>query len=279
MKKSKILIIGGDFINLFFEKKLMRSAAALTYYLTLSVFPVLICLSLLLGSFKIDPASVESLLDGVFPSGTIDLIEDYLSYVNTNNSPTLFWAGIILLFTTSSGAFRCITTTMVDIQGRALFSGFWGTLFSFVFSIIFLVMMYLSVAVVITGKWFINWLQNYFHISWFLFQWHWLRFIFLFAVMFLIIYIIYWLCTPKKIDHRVFTGAFVSAIAVIVISIIFSAFITYSSRYSLVYGSLVSVIIMMVWLYACATTLLSGNLLNFVLNKNRRGFYDEDAAG
>lgn len=275
MKKSKVMIIGSDFLSLFFEKKLMRSAAALTYYLTLSIFPVLICLSMLLGSLKIDPLSVESLLDGVFPAGTIEIIRDYLGYVNTNSSSTLLWAGIILLVTTSSGAFRCITTTMVDIQGRALFSGFWGTLFSFVFSLIFLAMMYLSVGIVVTGKWFINWLQTFFHISWFLFQWHWLRFIFLFAVMLLIIYIIYWLCTPKGINHRVFSGALVSALAIIVISIVFSAFISYSSRYSLVYGSLVSVVVMMIWLYACATVLLSGNLLNFVLNKNARGFYDD----
>jgi membrane protein len=47
-------------------------------------------------------------------------------------------------------------------------------------------------------------------------------------------------------------------------SILFSWFISMSTRYSLVYGSLVSIVVMMVWLYLCGNILLAGNILSSV---------------
>ncbi|MEA4954313.1 MAG: YhjD/YihY/BrkB family envelope integrity protein, partial [Pseudoflavonifractor sp.] len=47
-------------------------------------------------------------------------------------------------------------------------------------------------------------------------------------------------------------------------SVLFSWFIGLSSRYSLVYGSLASVIILMVWLYLCGNILILGNCVNRV---------------
>ena len=43
-----------------------------------------------------------------------------------------------------------------------------------------------------------------------------------------------------------------------------------SARYSLVYGSLASVIIMLVWLYLCGNILIMGNVVNFVLFTHRK---------
>lgn len=45
---------------------------------------------------------------------------------------------------------------------------------------------------------------------------------------------------------------------------VFSFLIDLSSRYSLVYGSLTSIIILMVWLYVCGNILLVGAVINYV---------------
>ena len=56
-------------------------------------------------------------------------------------------------------------------------------------------------------------------------------------------------------------------------SILFSWFIGMSSRYSLVYGSLASLIILLAWLYFCGNILLMGAVVGQVvrqrLNKKR----------
>ncbi|MFR6185414.1 MAG: YhjD/YihY/BrkB family envelope integrity protein [Lawsonibacter sp.] len=49
-----------------------------------------------------------------------------------------------------------------------------------------------------------------------------------------------------------------SAAALVACSVLFSWFIGMSSRYSLVYGSLASLIILLVWLYFCGNILLLG---------------------
>ena len=46
-----------------------------------------------------------------------------------------------------------------------------------------------------------------------------------------------------------------------------------SSRYSLVYGSLASIIIMLVWLYLCGNILLIGNLFNCVWYRHKKVKY------
>ena len=53
-------------------------------------------------------------------------------------------------------------------------------------------------------------------------------------------------------------SSLVCALALVTASALFSWFIGLSSRYSLVYGSLVSIIILLVWLYFCGQILFLG---------------------
>ena len=53
-------------------------------------------------------------------------------------------------------------------------------------------------------------------------------------------------------------------------SILFSWFIGMSSKYSLVYGSLASVIILLLWLYLCGNILILGNVFNCVWYKRKK---------
>ena len=53
--------------------------------------------------------------------------------------------------------------------------------------------------------------------------------------------------------------------ALTISSMIFSYFMENSTKYSLVYGSLTSVIILLVWLYLCGNILVIGSLVNCVI--------------
>ena len=56
-----------------------------------------------------------------------------------------------------------------------------------------------------------------------------------------------------------------AALAIVAASVLFSWFIGMSSRYALVYGSLASLIILLVWLYLCGNLLLLGAVVGRVL--------------
>ena len=42
------------------------------------------------------------------------------------------------------------------------------------------------------------------------------------------------------------------------------------SRYSLIYGSLASLVVLLVWLYLCGNILILGNVFNFVWYRHRQ---------
>ena len=60
-----------------------------------------------------------------------------------------------------------------------------------------------------------------------------------------------------------------TALTMVASSGIFSLFIGMSSRYALVYGSLASLIILLVWLYFCGNVLLLGAALCRVWTRRR----------
>ena len=59
-------------------------------------------------------------------------------------------------------------------------------------------------------------------------------------------------------------GAVAAAILIVLVSVLFSWFISMSSRYPLIYGSLASIVIFMLWMYICGQILIMGNALNVV---------------
>jgi membrane protein len=60
-------------------------------------------------------------------------------------------------------------------------------------------------------------------------------------------------------------GALVASILIVAVSSVFSNLISASVNYPIIYGSLASLIILMVWVYICSIILIMGNVFNFVL--------------
>ena len=126
--------------------------------------------------------------------------------------------------------------------------------------------------IIVTGRWFIRLLSEHFNLGGALFDWEWLRFILLFLILFLILSVVYRLTVPREKPARhVVTGACVASAALVIVSIIFSSFISLSSRYPLVYGSLASVVVLMVWFYVCGIVLIAGSIVNLMIYRAEQG--------
>ena len=136
---------------------------------------------------------------------------------------------------------------------------------SFLYSAVFLVGIYLSVVVVATGDWFIDLLDRWFHVGDMLASWTWLRFVLLTGIIMLLLLLLYRSVTPvNRPALPVLPGAVVGGLAILVVSIVFSTMISASARYTLVYGSLASLIILMLWLHLMGTIILIGGLVNLL---------------
>lgn len=263
--KNKFVSTARSLVDVYVKHHVARSAAALSYSLTLSIFPILICVSAILASLHIPSQGFVDMLENIIPAGAIDILSDFLVYVGNTDSTVIIIVGLSVMITSSSAGFRTIMGIFSDIQGASRFSGVFGMLFSFILSFAFLIVIFASALIIISGSWLLQFLETYFSVGNILAIWQWLRFVLLFLLLFSVIYLLYFAAAPKatKRLHRL-PGAMVSSVLLVGVSIVFSSMISQSAKYTLVYGTLASFIILLVWLYLCSIVLIMGNVYNIV---------------
>ncbi len=252
-------------IEIYTEQRVPRSAAAMAYYFTISIFPVLIVAYAVLSGFNISQANLAKVLTQVIPADAADVIVDFLKYVGGNQSAFMVVVGIVVTLTSSSAAFRSLMRIMADIQGKPRYKGIGTAIYSLVLSLGLLAAIYASGLVIVSGEWLLSFLERSFNISLFAI-WQWERFAALFIIMLSVIYLIYLSTAPReKTKVRRMPGAAIASVLLVAVSIIFSKLISMSANYPLVYGSLASFIILMFWVYICSIIVVMGNVFNCVV--------------
>lgn len=263
-----------EMVELYFSKHVGRAAAELAYFLILTLFPILICINAFIGVIHVNAEGILEYLQPFLPPGLLSIVSEYLRYITVNESPALLAAGLIMTLFSASAAMRSLMNEMDEIYGQKGLRGVRQILASVVFSVLLLIAIYLSMVVVMTGRWFFRFLEQHmpFHLpvlaNW---DWQWIRFLLLFGVVFCLVFVVYRMSAPLgKPRAPVLTGALVASVALVAASMLFSLFIGMSSRYSLVYGSLASVVILLLWLYICGNVLILGNVFNRVWYERRK---------
>ena len=261
-----------DVVEVYVDRRVSRSSAELAYYLLMTIFPLLIMIVAAVGMLPLDEDVVTNFLVTVIPSQSFDLLSDYVSYVLSHQSSGLFWAGLIMSITASSAAFRSLLAISEEIYGRKTFRGIWFMLTSLLFSVLLLVLVYVSLIVVLTGGWFFQWFRSFFYMLPLPTNLRWIRLVILGGVALLCLLLLYRVTAPWGNKRPpVLKGAFSIALLLVAASALFSIFISFSARYSTVYGSLASVIILMIWLYLVGNIVILGNVLNYGWWRRKQG--------
>lgn len=262
-----------EMAELYFSKRVSRSAAELAYFLILSVFPLLICVNAFLGLLPLDTNAVMDAAAPFLPRESLPVVAEYIRYISGNQTPGMLAAGVVMILFSASAAFRALMDVMDDLYERKSYKGVGQLIASLVFSVLFLVTIYLSIVVVLTGEWLFQLIERYLpvsvgHLPW---AWQWIRFLVLFCLVLLFVLLAYRLSAPRgRPRPPILTGAVLASAALVAASVLFSWFIGRSSRYSLIYGSLASVIILLVWLYLCGNILILGNVFNCVWYRHKK---------
>ena len=259
-----------ELVQIYLEKKVSRASAQLAYYILLSIFPVLIVVSAILGVLPLSGSYLlEEVIDAL-PAAVGSLLEDYLLYVQNNQSVALISGGVIMTITASSAAFRGLMDIFGEVFGQRVREGIIGVFFSILLSLLLLVLIYGSLLIVLLGDWLLGMIQFLLDMPVVHYSWRLIQLLMPFGLIFLSLALIYRLTarTPRH-KRMVLPGALLAAVALVAATSLFSSFIGVSSRYATVYGSLASVIILMVWLFLCSNILIMGNIFNFVRARHR----------
>lgn len=259
-----------EFARLYTDIRLTRASAALSYFLTMTFFPLVIVLYTLLGNSYAKAMEILDFAKNFVAIETANTISDFLAYVAGNNSTAMMMAAIAVIVTSASAAVRSLQATIGEMQGRQRFQGVMGFVFSIVFSLLFVAALYFAMILMMLGGDFIAWLNNVLPFVDIGNSWQTLRFFVLAGIVYVIVWGVYEVSKDRRESYPTRIGALVSTLAMVGVSIAFSVFIGASVRYPLVYGSLASVILLMFWLYTACLVIYCGAAVNIALRNLRR---------
>lgn len=255
-------------IKLFFEKHVFRSSASLSYFLVMSIFPLLICSQWLLGTLGEDILSFLENYAELIPENALSVLEDYLVYTGSQ-SKTLLSIGVLSAIYTGAASYRTLFGILHDIFEVHPRHSFLQFLMSFAWAILFLLFIYVSAVILLGGHWMIRLLTPFLEkiemiqLLDLANLWNWFRFILLIVfssiMLFFLYYAAQWYCPYHT---AVLPGAVIASLLLTVSSSIFSWIISLSVNYSLIYGSLASIIILMFWLYIMSNIVILGSIIN-----------------
>ena len=253
-----------DMVHIYFSEHISRSAAQLAYFLTMTFFPILICIAAFLGRVNLKLSDMLADLEELLPQGVYTIFQDYLGYLDKNFSTAMLITGIFLTVLFASSAIRGLTSIMYEVYDEPKRRGIRQFAASILFALLLLVIVYLAMIVMLSGNWLFHLIGDFLGLSDLAEQfgvWQWLKYLLLLTIVFLFIFLLYRYVAPVRNPHPpVIPGAVLASVALAAASGVFSMVVSHSARYSLIYGSLASVIIMLVWLYLCGNILILGNV-------------------
>lgn len=267
--KNKVYRIVHTMTLRYFDHNVGNSAAALTYYMIFAFFPFLIFLSSLLGRVDIAAISVGE-LSRFIPQDILELIGGFLTHVQATSSPQVMVFGLIfsLYF-----PIRAVSSLMdfierayeVEERRSLLHRGF----IIIIFAIGLTLAIVGSIIVLVAGRDLLLWLSGFLPISLHSIElWNVLRFILLGAALLLLILLLYLVAPGCVVSFRkALPGAAGSLFCWLVYTVGFSFYVENMASYSVVYGSIGAIIVLLIWLYATATTIIMGAELNAALRK------------
>ncbi len=145
---------GLETAELFVRVGAPRSAAALSYFLVLTLFPLLVCVNYFIALFRLDLENLLVSLEQVLPDGGLAVLADYLGYVAGSQSGALLPASVVTILISASAGLRTLLATMDGLHGVEHTRAVRRVLLSVALSALFLLTVYLSVVVIFTGEWF-----------------------------------------------------------------------------------------------------------------------------
>lgn len=242
-------------------------AAELAFFFLMSMLPLFIITAEVLGLFSVSMDVLRELVSEYVSRLVADSVLHYLTYRPSGTISVLFI--IFALWAASKAQFSMIRIANYTYTGMSTGRGFIRERFRAIISVglsIFLLLV--ALGILIGGEHIINLLTFYtarFLGTPLIFRqfWYGLRWPLAMAVFFLAINYIYYTLPSKKWSYRSQTpGAAVATLGILIVTWGYSFYISHFSNYDLLYGSLATVVGLLVWFYLIGFVLVIGIVFN-----------------
>lgn len=252
-------------------------SAALAFYLLFMIFPFLIFISALLGLLQLDVAAILDALEEFLPTQVVSIAGMYLNYVGAEPSPQLLLFGLFFSF---YFPMRATNTLMRAVRTAYHLGPPRGAVRHVLKSLLYTVVLIVTIAVTLTlmtvGDRLLLYAVENFRLPAFLAElWGRLRFPVSAVAGYFALFFLYALAQDSRQPWRnIWPGTLAALAAWLAFSWLYAFYVDNIAHYSLLYGSIGAVIVLLIWLYMSAAVLIMGAEFNgtiLSLRKDGRG--------
>jgi membrane protein len=253
----------------------LNRAAILSFYFLLALFPLLLFLIALLGSVADSGTELRRnllvYLRAIVPVSASDLINTTVDEISKNSSGGKLSFGLLTsLWFASSGMGAIIEGLNVAYDVKETRAWWKRTLLAILLTIALAVLIITALTLMFYGNRIAEWIvKRYgfgvtFAAAWTVLQW-----LVMLIFVFLAFQLIYYFAPDlhKQQLRWLAPGAAIGVCLWLLVSFLFGLYLNFYNTYSVVYGSLGAVIILMMWFYLTGVTILIGGEVNALIEQ------------
>lgn len=239
------------------------------YYVILSFIPFLILLFSLIQFTSIGKETIFFWIKDIFPGNISGFIEGIIREASFKSIGTLSISIIFTLWSAGKGFFALCKGFHYIYETPKEYNYWFLKLKSIICIILFIIMIVVALAVVTFGGTIVDFLQNkYMGLSKPINIILNLRGLWQILILFLVFWLMYRFVPNHKVKFKTqIPGAAFAAASWYILSFAFSVYLDVFKNFSIIYGSLTSIMLLMIWVYWCMYTLLLGAEINTLIEK------------
>lgn len=249
------------------------SAAQCAYYVILSFIPFVILLLTLIQYTSIQPNQLFNIISKVIPDNMNEIVLGVIMEVYSKSIGTISISLIFTLFSADRGLYTLTKGLHIvyKFNTNEEKSFIYLKLMSLLKTITFIVIMAVGLVLLVFGSSIISTIQERFGL---LREYTIIYKILTYIIAIIIIFLVF-LCIYKFIPGHKITfksqirGAIFGSIALNVVSFVFSRYLDIFKGFSITYGSLTTLMLIMMWTYACFYVIFLGAEINKFYNMRK----------
>lgn len=261
------------FLNKIKNDNISEYAAECAYFTILSFVPFMFLIFSLIQYTNLDEEYVISTLDIFFPNNMKDIFYNIIQEVYSKSFGAFSIATIVMLWSSGKGFFSLLKGLRKIYMISDDKSNFRMRIEGSIFTLIYIILMIGIIIIQAFGNAiYISLSKKFITFSIIISYILKLRILIIILTLFLSFLFIYKFIPNNnpKIKDQIY-GAFLASVGWYILSYFFSIYINIFKGFSKIYGSLSSVVLIMMWVYACMYLILLGGELNsFIKEKTQK---------
>lgn len=240
------------------------TAAELSYYFLLALFPLLIFLTSLIGFLPMTHSGLVADIERVVPPDAMKLVRETLADVVSHRNSGLLSFGLIFSLWSASSGVDSLMSGLNRAYDLVEKRSFWKRrLVAITLTVAAVLLVAMGSMIIMIGGRLGHWARRAFEVSGELAVFSTiLAYVVGFALLLTGIASLYFFGPDIKRKQAVLPGALFATVGVVIGSLLFSLYLRMAPSVSATYGSLGAVVTLMLWLYLIGLVLLIGGEIN-----------------